>query len=364
MDPDVCYESYLTETTVLIRVVYFTMILVSIWCLFTVVKAIATRKDRRMPVHPNFKIMVANGCAVIIIHSAAIGVSNAVILFNSLRATPTNCATIIDRLSCLGLRSLLMLSIPMFTCVHFMIFVERFVACMTKRNYETTGTTLGTSLAVTGWILSALTELYAIGRTDLSATYIHCSITTDENQHRMLIIFQVLLWFDVLTTCGDGLLRILTVKNSRVSLALRPKAQLSFSTFSGYTLSQAYQRDENLRIMKMMFPIAGAFSAGHLMHSLTSYYVRTHFVVKTNGGETPEIIADGKTRLMAALEAIQMLFMMTGVAVVHLYTRLGKKLKDEKDYEFGKKNSQRHGDVYFSLFEKQIGGKQARNITG
>ncbi|CAD5227153.1 unnamed protein product [Bursaphelenchus xylophilus] len=228
----------------------------------------------------------------------------------------------------------------MFTGVHVMLFIERSVAFLRRSSYEKQMKIMGVGFTLFAWSFCGPFEVGVIGSFDASEMISHCSVIGTTKVALYGSFLQITSLVDIGSTMGDLLLRC---------RAKRKAKQLA--NYNNYTLSNAYQRKENLRLMTMMVPISTVFAAGHLIYSLAAlgmerfipYYAELRF--------GKEVLSEDMGRLaVAGFEFNISMFVSLLFIVTRMYIRIGERLMTEKQITVDQPNT----DVTFSMFEDQM----------
>ncbi|CAD5227155.1 unnamed protein product [Bursaphelenchus xylophilus] len=343
---DNCYESYIMETQPEMRLGYFLQLILASGVSVRIVMAVRSRHKRHVPAHPNFKLLIASACFAVWLYSTFEAIDSAILLFNSLRATPENCATNIYRTTCLLIKIPFFYAVPMLSTIHVLMFMERSTAFLMKGNYEKKMSKYGVIITAVAWFCCLPFEILIIGKFTLAEKVVHCQIFNNDTEVLFGIALELTTLVDIATTMGDTILRFRARRSSRKTK--------EFANFDTYTLSDAYQQKENLRLMTMMVPISTVFAAGHLIFvpSLLSLHSLIPIYAKFRIGEkfTPEDVE----RLRVAVFEINMGILLTILLIViSLYCRMGEKLMNEKQAALDRPDT----DMCFSMFEKQMNAK-------
>ncbi|CAD5227154.1 unnamed protein product [Bursaphelenchus xylophilus] len=342
-DDDCCHESFITETSAEMRVAYILQVILNSAVSLLLLRAVRSRRERHVPAHPNFKILIANAAVATWTFTTFSALTSSILLFNSFRATPENCATLMSRSTCLLLRIPGSFPIPMFTSVHMMLFIERCVAFLMKSSYEKQMKIMGVTFTVIAWTFCFPFEFIMIGKVDPKEKVAHCVLSAKDAVPFYVLFLEITTLVDIGTTLGDLLLRC------RARRSVRKTREIA--NFENYTLSKAYQRNENLRLMTMMVPISTVFAGGHFVFVYTALRIRSWLPVyaRFRLGDDPSPEALG--RLGIAVSELNMsVFLLLLFTVTRMYILMGEKLMNEKQATTNRPN---HA-VTFSLFEDQM----------
>ncbi|CAD5230925.1 unnamed protein product [Bursaphelenchus okinawaensis] len=343
-----CYESYRIESSWQMRTVYITG---GVWYITTTIlllRAVRDRKNRYVPAHANFKIIVTNATVAIFCQTVPPSFSVWVAVYKSFTETPDNCKTLIGGLECVALRGASLITVPLLTLLHMVTLVERLCAYFHSERYEKRSKWYGIASVPLAWMLAALTMYYVVKLESREVLMTHCTLTTNTNATRILRFYQVVMVADVIIAVCDGCLACVTSrKKSRIVTLIHSKR---FSRdYDNYTLSRAYQENENGRILSMVFPVTTAFAFGHIVYAGLATVFRV-FLVNPDDYRDFETYIDKKIILLSITEGIHMIFTTTLMVVIQMYCRMGERLMNEKMAKVHKPDT----DITFKLFNQQI----------
>ncbi|CAD5221884.1 unnamed protein product [Bursaphelenchus okinawaensis] len=340
---DRCTQSYLIETSWQVRSAYVGMIVFTAGLAVLIIKTVKQKDTRHVPAHPNFKKIIFTISGATCWFSVLCCVSYIVLLITSLRATKENCFTNMYRYTCALIRGPHFLAIPMYSSTHIALFLERLVA-ISKKDYENSLKWLGWFISLYLCFASVVVALGVLDIIDMKYDVLHCTYFSD----RTKLIFDWLLEatsvIDIFSTVGDFILKNRVAKSSR-------KVRNS-SSYHNYTLSQAYQKKENLRLLLMMVPISTVFAVGHLFFC-TVYLEIDGIAVRyfTRNGET-ELTIEQEAIRTALSDARLIIFVSLIGLIVRQYVKLGEKLMLEKQTKTDKPDANK----IFDLFNQQLAG--------
>uniref|UniRef100_A0A1I7S4G3 G_PROTEIN_RECEP_F1_2 domain-containing protein n=1 Tax=Bursaphelenchus xylophilus TaxID=6326 RepID=A0A1I7S4G3_BURXY len=292
--------------------------------------------------------MVFNLAVITVIHSLGVFVQNVVYLFNSLRSTPDNCATVISNAFCGLLRAPSFYAVPMFAFMHMTMFIERCVAYVKRDEYERQSNKLGMAFVLLNWIICISLSHYTIG-VDIFSNIprVECTPTLSPYIRTTALFYLACVFVDALTAIGDI---ILWIQVKRESNAEQWAMWISNKTnpTKTYSLSKAYQRRENLRVLGIMFPIALTFTTGHLIYTIAgnrTYHGFGEFIKESS--TSIEGLMDYQKDIIAfTTGSLHPIFTLLTIVMVKMYVRLGQKLKEEKKEVIIKQDA----DAAFKIF--------------
>ncbi|CAD5230927.1 unnamed protein product [Bursaphelenchus okinawaensis] len=205
---------------------------------------------------------------------------------------------------------------------------ERLCAYFQSDKYEKRSIRSGIASVPIIWLIAGLMIYYVInmdGRLDLMT---HCTLTTKTNAMRILRFYQVLMFADVFIAICDGCLAyVITKKTTIIKSANKKQSSLHYNN---YTLSRAYQENENSRLLSMVFPVTSVFAFGHIIYAGLATFMRIVFATNPDDENDLEVYIEKKIKLLASTEGIQVILTTTLLVVIHMYCKMGKRLMSEK----------------------------------